>query len=65
MTEHAHAELIYKAVLVSGVLQSDSVIHKHTSTLFQILFPHRCLLLIFLFFFVEVQPVYKNVHNLL
>ena len=35
--------MINNAVLVSGVLQSDSVIHIHTCTLFQILFPYRSL----------------------
>ena len=34
-------ELIYKVVIISVVQQSDSVIHTHTSILFQILFPHR------------------------
>ena len=33
--------MINKAVLVSGVQQSDSVIHIHVSILFQILFPFR------------------------
>ena len=32
-------QLIYSVVLVSGVQQSDSVIHIHISILFQILFP--------------------------
>ena len=32
-------ELIYNVVLVSGVQQSDSVIHLHIAILFQILFP--------------------------
>ena len=35
--------LIYNVVLVSGIQQSDSVIHTHKSTLFQILFPYRLL----------------------
>ena len=34
-------QLIYNVVLVLGVQQSESVIHIHISTLFQILFPHR------------------------
>ena len=34
-------QLIYNVVLVSAVLQSESVIHIHISTLFQILFPYR------------------------
>ena len=33
--------LIYKVVIMSAVQQSDSVVHIHTSILFQILFPHR------------------------
>ena len=37
------AELIYNAVLVSGVQQSDSTIPVHMSILFQILFPYRLL----------------------
>ena len=36
-------QLIYNVVLVSGVQQSESVIHIHISTLFKILFPHRSL----------------------
>ena len=36
-------ELIYNVVLVSGVQQIDSVIHKHISILFQILFSYRLL----------------------
>ena len=36
-------QLINNAVLVSGVQQSDSVIHIHVSILFQILFPFRLL----------------------
>ena len=40
--------MIYNVVLVSGVQQSDLVIHIHISTLFQILFPYRW------FFFVVV-----------
>ena len=36
-------ELIYNIVLVSGVHQSESVIHIHTAFLFQILFPYRSL----------------------
>ena len=35
--------LINNVVLVSGVQQSDSVIHTHVSILFQILFPFRLL----------------------
>ena len=35
--------MIYNVVLVSGVQQSDSVIHIHVSILFQILFPFRLL----------------------
>ena len=34
-------QLIYKVVIISTVQQNDSVIHVHTSILFQILFPHR------------------------
>ena len=34
-------ELIYNAVLVSDIQQSDSVIHTHISILFHILFPCR------------------------
>ena len=33
--------VIYKVVIISAVQQSDSVIHGHTSILFQILCPHR------------------------
>ena len=36
-------QLIYNVVLVSGVQQSESAIHIHISTLFQILFPYRSL----------------------
>ena len=36
-------QLIYSVVLVSGVQQTESVIHIHISTLFQILFPYRSL----------------------
>ena len=36
-------QLINNVVLVSGVQQSDSVIHIHVSILFQILFPIRLL----------------------
>ena len=36
-------QLIYNAVLVSAVQQSESVMHIHISTLFQILFPYRLL----------------------
>ena len=35
--------MIYNTVLVSGIQQSDSVIHIHASTLFQILFEFRLL----------------------
>ena len=35
--------MINNAVLVSGVQQSDSLIHIHVSTLFQIPFPNRLL----------------------
>ena len=35
--------VIYNVVLVSGVQQSDSVIHIHIFFLFQILFPYRLL----------------------
>ena len=35
--------MINNVVLVSGVQQSDSVIHIHVSILFQILFPFRLL----------------------
>ena len=35
--------LINDVVLVSGVQQSDSVVHIHVSVLFQILFPFRLL----------------------
>ena len=34
-------QLIYKAVLVSSVQQSESVIHIHVSTLFKIIFLYR------------------------
>ena len=34
--------MIYNVVLISGVQQSESVIHIHISILFQILFPYRC-----------------------
>ena len=37
------AQLINNVLLVSGVQQSDSVIHIHVSILFQILFPFRLL----------------------
>ena len=33
-------EMIYNVVTISAVQQSDSVMHVHTSILFQILFPH-------------------------
>ena len=33
--------LIYNVMLVSGVQQSESIIHIHISTLFKILFPYR------------------------
>ena len=33
--------MINNVVLVSGVQQSDSVLHIHVSILFQILFPYR------------------------
>ena len=36
-------ELTYNVVLVSGIQQSESVIHIHISILFQILFPYRSL----------------------
>ena len=36
-------ELVNTVVLVSGVQQSDSVIHIHISILFQIIFPYRLL----------------------
>ena len=36
-------QLIYNVALVSAVQQSESVIHIHISTLFQILFPYRSL----------------------
>ena len=36
-------ELINNVVLVSGVEQSDSVIHTHVAILFQILSPFRLL----------------------
>ena len=35
--------MINNVVLVSGVQQSDSIIHIHVSILFQILFPFRLL----------------------
>ena len=35
--------MIYNAVLVSGVQQSNSAIHRHISILFQILSPFRLL----------------------
>ena len=35
--------MIYNVVLVSSVQQSESVIHIHIFTLFQILFPDRLL----------------------
>ena len=35
--------LIYNVVLVSTIQQSESIIHIHISTLFQILFPNRLL----------------------
>ena len=35
--------MICNVVLVSAVEQSESVIHRHTCTLFKILFPHRSL----------------------
>ena len=34
-------QLIYNVVLVSGIQQSESVIHIHIFTLFKILFPYR------------------------
>ena len=45
--------MIYSVVLVSGVQQSDSVIHIHISILFQILFPYRLLqIIIIIIFFI-------------
>ena len=38
-------EYTYNVVLVSGVQQSESVIHIHISILFQILLPYRLFLL--------------------
>ena len=35
--------MIYNVVLISGVQQSDSVMHIHTSTVFQTLFLYRLL----------------------
>ena len=35
--------MIYTVVLVSGIQQSDSVIHIHVNVLFQVLFPFRLL----------------------
>ena len=35
--------LLYNVVLISGVQQSDSVIHINVSILFPILFPYRLL----------------------
>ena len=35
--------MIYNSVSVSGVQQSDSVTHKHTTMLFQIFFRYRLL----------------------
>ena len=35
--------MIYNVVFVSGVQQSDSVIHMHIPILFQILFPYKIL----------------------
>ena len=35
--------LIYNVVLVSGVQQSDLVIHIHISIIFQIIFPYQSL----------------------
>ena len=40
---YIRVKLINNVVLVSGVQQSDSVIHIHVSLLFQILFPIRLL----------------------
>ena len=42
-TDHKYtgAWLAYSAVLVSGLQQSDSVLHIHTFILFQILFSYR------------------------
>ena len=34
---------MYSVVIVSGVWQSDSVVHRHIPILFQILFPFRLL----------------------
>ena len=36
-------QLIYNAVLISGVEHSESGIHIHTATLLQILFPYKVL----------------------
>ena len=36
-------QLIYNAVLVSGVQQSDSYLYVHTCIVFHVLFPHRLL----------------------
>ena len=41
-TEHI-GMVDFQCVLASGVQQSESVIQKHVSILFQILFPHRSL----------------------
>ena len=40
---YIEVQLINHVVLVSGVQQSDSVMHIHVSILFQILFPFRLL----------------------
>ena len=38
---HKVVYLIYKVVMISAKQQSDSIIHVHTSILFQIPFPYR------------------------
>ena len=62
--------MINNVVLVSGVQQSDSVIHIHVSILFQILFPPRLLQnivlygrsLLFIYFIFLIYFKYSSVY---
>ena len=61
--------MIYNVVLVSGVQQSDSVIHIHVSIIFQILLPFRLLQNIELYrrsllvIYFKYSSVYMSVPN--
>ena len=63
--------LIYNAVLVSVVYQSESMIHIHVSTLLQILFPYRSFAecwvefptLYSRFLLIVIYSIYSTVHT--